>query len=274
MRVALHPDAPPGPAESVRGFFELNRLTLRRLTEHLAFENPAMGLALQDQFLETEGGACVLPAAYTLAYCHLLTGRIEEWVALLQEKLDDEQLTGDRRVNWLIARAMAEEIRHCPAGRSLYGRERLSAGVCWLQEAELISESPQVALRVTEERISRHAGLQQWDAAEQLLADRVELAHLQTALAELKARTEQSAADQGVAAQAAYVAELRRRREAAAKANDSSAVEQYDSAIEANSAEWMSSSAGSRLSFLVIKLTCPAWKPSICLAPPNSGSVG
>ena len=55
-------------------------------------------------YLILPDGRCVLGVAYTLAYGYWVGGRIEQWVDRLEARLADEQLTGDRRVNWLLAR--------------------------------------------------------------------------------------------------------------------------------------------------------------------------
>lgn len=58
-------------------------------------------------------------------------------------------------MNWLIARARAEEIRFGPADPHQTGVERLGAGRQWLEEAELIAETESVRLRVLREMVAR-----------------------------------------------------------------------------------------------------------------------
>jgi hypothetical protein len=143
------------PTMTNRAYFETNRLAARDLTIALAAQLPRHAELLQEEYLESESGECVLPIAYLAGYCHLANDRMAEWIAFLDEKLDQETLAGDRRVNWLIARAFAEEIRSGIVGPYDVSSERLLAGRGWLDEASLVAESEPVRLRILQEKLAR-----------------------------------------------------------------------------------------------------------------------
>ena len=67
-------------------------------------------------------------------------------------RLDDETVTGDVRVTWLIGRAFAEEalVSHLP--RLLRGRE-------YLEEATLVAESDDYRYWALSELATRHVAL-------------------------------------------------------------------------------------------------------------------
>ncbi len=84
---------------------------------------------LEEDYLELpDGGCCCLPVAYIVAEGYLGEERIAEWIQKLDTRLAENSLSGDRRVNWLIARAYAEEIRSSRGGRYFLLSTRT---VCW-----------------------------------------------------------------------------------------------------------------------------------------------
>lgn len=226
-----HSDIAPNPTANLNDYFENNRKAYRRYSERLAFEYPEGMTQLQERYLETPSGNCCLPVAYTIGYCHMTLGTIEEWIGLLSDRLADKELTGDQRVNWLLARAMAEEISRCPAGRNNIRPERLSAGTEWLQEAELYASAPAVVLRLKKERIARQAALQQWPSAEQTVQETPELAEWASALSELKQASIEQQQQTKSQANAAYLAELKRRQQRASGKGNSAAVKRYSAII-------------------------------------------
>ena len=125
--------------------------------------------SLEQEYLQMPDGRCVLPVAYMLAYGHWMDKRIGQWIEKLEARLDDEQLTGDRRVNWLIARAQAEEIRRSTPGRDDRTIDRFLAGRGWLEEATLVAESEPVRLRAYQELAARFTAQEQLDAARAIL---------------------------------------------------------------------------------------------------------
>ena len=70
-----------------------------------------------------------------------MQGNILPWIERLEARLADESLTGDRRVNWLLARAQAEEIRRGRPHEHYLTVERPLAGRAWIEEATLVAES-------------------------------------------------------------------------------------------------------------------------------------
>ena len=85
-------------------------------------------------YLILPDGQCVLGVAYTLAYGYWVGGRIEQWVDRLEARLADEQLTGDRRVNWLLSRPSRGDSAE-PADEHWLTVDRFLAGRGWIEEA-------------------------------------------------------------------------------------------------------------------------------------------
>ena len=91
-------------------FDAINRDGYRRMAVYVTLQQPGQAGQLQGQFLETSDGRCCLPAAYTLAYSYLANNKLPIWIKFLDTRLSDATLTGDLRVNWLLARAQAQEM--------------------------------------------------------------------------------------------------------------------------------------------------------------------
>lgn len=229
----VHAEQVPELAGDADSFYQINRAWIRSQASSLVPAHPQSALWLEEDYLETESGRCSLPAAYTLAYVHLVTGRLLEWIEKLETRLDDSSLSGEERVNWLIARAMAEEIRGCPEDhRTFVGCERLGAGFGWLDEAMLVAESPETKTRVIRERAARLAALQKWDAAEAELEGEAALEDWENELTALQGEVALKEEEKASAADAAFLAEMRRRLSRANAREDSDAASRYTSLIE------------------------------------------
>lgn len=216
-------------------YFDANHRFYRTVALYLRFRGsgPELYQQFQDWFLEMPDGRCCLPVAYTTAYAHLFSGNIAGWIDALDARLQDESLKGDLRVNWLIARAMAEEIRRLPDERRYVGQPLVAAGLGWLDEAMLVAESPEANRRAVKERVVRLAAIRDWDAAEGELEGHAELDDWGDRIAELKQQAADALARQEDEADAAYLAEIKRRKANAAKRGDAVAEARYTSMIEA-----------------------------------------
>lgn len=109
-----------------------NREAYRILSVAVTQQLPAHAARLQNEFLELEDGTCCLPVAYTLAYSYLSQDRLNDWIEILNAKLQDQATAGDRRVNWLLARAHADEIRQGPAMPYVRVQHRVFDGRVWI----------------------------------------------------------------------------------------------------------------------------------------------
>jgi hypothetical protein len=161
----------------------------------------------------------------------MVLGSTDEWTAFLDDRLADEGLAGDARVNWLLARAMAEEISRNPPGRNYVAPARLSSGSDWLEEAALVAGDPATRLRLQKEWLARHAAMQQWEAAAEIVNANPALAPSSQNLTELKQIAAEAEQREIKESNAAYLAELRRRQKKAADAGDTARVERYDAVI-------------------------------------------
>lgn len=224
-------------------FDAANRQPYRRLASALVWECPAHLSALEEDYLTLADGQCCLPAAYALAYAYWAQGQITAWSEKLDARLADEQLAGDARVGWLLARAEAEEICRSPAGRYWRTLERPLAGQGFLEEATLVARSEDVRLRAclelaarwtTDERIA--AATAMLDRAQQRCpsaASAAVLAQWRTALGALQTAFEQRHAAAETQARDAYIARLRHRHQAAQQRGDSEATTRYEQLLTA-----------------------------------------
>ncbi len=232
----LHSNVEP---ELALNFYRENRHLYRYLTIRLVWQDRRGIELLLDEYLELPDGSCCLPAAYTLAYGHLVQGKIEEWVELLNAKLADNSLTGERRVNWLLARAQAQEIRHGLASRHVIRWEALLAGREWLEEAQLVAESQAASRRALKERASRLTATNQWEPAKQLLQQHAagsisqeELTTWQMDIDAMELAAEELQEKNKVDARIAQLDELRRRKQRATDAGNAAAEARYSNLIE------------------------------------------
>lgn len=207
--------------------------TYHSLIVALAWELPGSFDEFEALCLETDDGHCSLPAAYTVAYGKLQQGQLMQWIGELEERLADEQLTGDRRVNWLIARAMAEEIRYCPAERHYTSQERPLAGDEWLQEALFAANSPAARTRVEKEWLARLVASGDFDAAEEYLAEMTGDTRACDQFIKQSRQAQATRSEQErLASEAASLAELKRRRQSAEDRGDAATDAQYQELIK------------------------------------------
>ena len=229
------------PSIQAQGFDFGNRKAYHTMAMSAVKEMPSHVGRMQNEFLELPDGSCCLPVAYTLGYSYLMQDKLDEWIALLEAKLAQNTLTGDRRANWLIARAHADEIRlgtHDPftlvVDRPMDGRDHLDL-------AYLTAEDPDVKLRITKEIVGRLAATAQFDMARSMLdkaagtasADRAsDIAGWLDSVAKLQeeyAAAEAASADN---VKKSYIESLQRRRDKAAADGNTKAVSRYDAMIK------------------------------------------
>jgi hypothetical protein len=133
-------------APTIVGYFrDANRDGFRALADDAIADTYRDVIAT---YLRTNNGECCLPIAYILSYVHLHRGRLPNWIDVLREQLADPSLSSQARLNWLFARAQAQELyfsgQHQPHFR---GDENALAGREWLEEADLIAETEDDRLR-------------------------------------------------------------------------------------------------------------------------------
>jgi hypothetical protein len=162
----LHSDECPVLAVDFHG---ANRAVYQGLARRIVGQYRPHLETLEQQYLQLPDGGCALPVAYSLAYGYWMDGRIEEWIAQLEARLADAQLSGDERVNWLLARAQAEEIRSSPPGQHWFSLDRFLAGRGWIEEATLVADSEPVRLRAFQELAARLTVDEHLAAARQIL---------------------------------------------------------------------------------------------------------
>lgn len=218
------------------------RKACRQLAICVTQEMPAQRLRLRDEHLELEDGTCCLPVAYILGYSHQSLGQMSEWIALLDQKLNDQSLGGEKRVNWLIARAQAEEIRQGSTEPFAEPTERLLDGRGWLDEGRLMAETPATRSRLAKEVAARLAATEQFDAAREALeqlgsglpADvAAQVAQWRKSIDAFEAQHVASRDKQATDAKTAYLETLRKRREAASARGDQQSAARYDALIQA-----------------------------------------
>jgi PA14 domain len=229
-----------------RFFDEETRSSLAGMATLTTQQLPNQSARLQQEFLQLADGRCSLPVAYTLTYSYLGRGKLNDWLAVLDAKLADPVLTGDIRVNWLLARAQAQEftrraIVHYPY-RFSYPFSWPLDGKHYLYEALTAAQSPWVKVRVAKEIAARLTSAGQYQAAEDFLGQLVsslpasqktvvlgwqqEIAGFVTAQA-FAIQSQQTEATK------AYVHTLEERRARAASQGNSAAVSRYDALISA-----------------------------------------
>jgi hypothetical protein len=233
----------PAEPRFAADFVTSNRKRLLELgSEFLTFEYPAGRQQMEEGYLEYPDGKCCLYAAYTLAYAYAYAGQLDAWIEKLTARLNNESLVGEKRVDWLIARAHAEEIRGSKPEPYKMLQERPLAGWVWLDEASLYAKEEATALRVVLEKLTRLASVDPKGKAMDLLAqarDKYTSTDAEQLLADyeediLDAAEEFDAAParQAEAAIAAHYAELERRMEEAAATEDYETAGRYQEKIE------------------------------------------
>jgi hypothetical protein len=235
----MHPDAEP---EFGASYME-NRQPFRDLVEAMVWQyRPHLDL-LEEHYLEMPDGGCCLSVAYIVGYGHQIEGRIKEWIEKLETRLDDDAVTGDRRVNWLLARAHAEEICKSRGGRHFTTLHRSLAGQNWIEMACLAAQSEPVRLRAHKELAVRLVASERLEGARQWLdfaATRFSDAASTEAIAAWRQQIDEVAADfqqehqaAEEAAQQAYIERLRQRRQRASDAGNNQMVGHYEQLLTA-----------------------------------------
>lgn len=232
-----HPDLEPKIAED---YYGANRTRIRDLVIQIVFQDGQAFDALVD-YVETPEGECSLPAAYTIAAGQIPRFGIEGWIEHLDEKLADEALTGDKRVNWLLARAHAEEIRWGPTQRHFYQPDNTFRGRGWIDEARLVAESDHAVFRANLESVARLVGNSQLVEANARLAELGELLsdeslkqrsnEIAESIQEIVARRRDQVEQHRAEARQSYIREVNRRLESAQARGDSALVEALQQAL-------------------------------------------
>jgi hypothetical protein len=222
-------------------FFDSNRRFYRTIALYLKWRGGDLVEEFEEKFLVTPEDECCLPAAYSLSYCYLMSGAMEEWAEKLDDKLADESLSVKQRAGWLLARAQAAELESCDSDRFVECKGNLLRGRKWLDDATLIAEDPQVRLRAEKEVLTRTAstGSLKYTLTriEELVGEYTQPT-MQTQMTEWREQVMQLAQnrerEKEQAAQLAkqsYRAELERRRTEAAAAGDTATAANYEAIL-------------------------------------------
>jgi hypothetical protein len=207
---------------------------------------PSQAARLQQDFLVLPDGRCSLPVAFTLGCSYLGEKRYVEWVEFLEGKLADASLSGDQRVNWLIARANAAELSE---SSSIHYPKRYFVpyldprnGYSYLEQALQAAQSPENKVRVAKEIALRRVFSHQFDRAREGLQSiaasvpaeqQATLASWREQIDRLRADAAQQQVTRAALAKEQHLQELRSRRERAAQRGDTASTERYDALIDA-----------------------------------------
>ena len=152
-----------------------NYVPYQVLADMVARQLPAHAQLLQDAYLLVDGGGCCLPAAYTMALVHVAQEDWPAWRQFLDAKLEDASLPAAARTGWLLARAMAEEVRHTHSNPY----QRLSVfplrGERFLRQALKLADSGDLKQRLYHELIARYASERDFEQAERLIQEAAEV---------------------------------------------------------------------------------------------------
>ncbi|WP_339910565.1 PA14 domain-containing protein [Symmachiella dynata] len=232
--------------EHLSNFDWTNREACHDMAVAVTQELPAHADRLQEEFLELPDGSCCLPVAYTLGYSYLGRDKLDEWTDLLDAKLAEETLTGDKRVNWLIARAHAHEIRLGSRNPYTVIKDRPMDGRYMLDTAMLAAEDADLKLKISQQIAGRLAITRKFDEARALLdeaassapAERAaDIAAWRAGINQLEAADAAAEVARAAEAKQSYIAALERRRDKAAAAGKTNAVSRYEALIEAANEE-------------------------------------
>jgi hypothetical protein len=205
---------------------------------------PHQATTLQQGFLQLPDGRCSLPVAYTLMYSQLGLGKLNDWIASLDAKLADPTVTGDLRVNWLLARAQAQEFTrrapmHYPFGFD-YPSSWPNDGRAYLYQALAAAQSPSSKLRAAREIAARLTSSHLYQPAKDLLAqlagslpeaERSVITAWQQEIDAFVAADVLAIAAQQSESNRLYLKTLQDRRAQAASQGNSDAVSRYDALI-------------------------------------------
>lgn len=243
-QLASRPSEMPSSAQ-VQGVDLDFRDACRQMAICVTQELPPHRVRLQNEFLQLPDGTCSLPVAYVLGYSYESLGELDQWQALLDARLTDPSLSGDARVNWLIARAHAQEISGGQARPYVVIKERVLDGRGWLEEAQLTAEDPAVKARVAGELAACVAAALQFDNARQILQQAASsapveqkaiLAAWQQDISKFEAEHGALQSQRGQSAKAGRLQSLRERRDRALERGDQQAAARYDALIDQASA--------------------------------------
>lgn len=123
---------------------------------------------LLSEYLVREDGECNLTIAYILAFSGKDRSMREILLDRLADQLEQDDLSGDIRATWLIAKAFAEEV---PQG---LGRPRPLRGIRSLEEAIEGAQSANIIAWVTQEIAARMLAQGEADAAKSLVLERLD----------------------------------------------------------------------------------------------------
>jgi PA14 domain len=214
----------------------------RKMALYTTQELPGQVAQLQSGSLQLTDGRCCLPVAYTLAASYLGRGKLGQWIGYLDAQLNNSTLTGDLRVNWLLARSFAEEIRFSSQNLYVPLTSRALDGRAFLDQANQAAQSPGVKARVLKEIATRLIWAGEFQAATNLLqqatsslpgAQQSLLAAWQQEISTLAAAAAQAQQNQAAAAQQAYLNTLKQRRDQAAAQGNTALVNRYNTLINA-----------------------------------------
>lgn len=238
-----HPDVIPDFSTD-KVFNGDQRFAFARMAILTTQQLPQQAAALQNLYLELPDGRCALPTAYTLACSHIGRKTFADWVALLDAKLADTTIAGDRRVNWLLARANAEELdpnssSHYPDYYPVPFFDPLKSQ-SYLSQALRAAQSPEVKVRVAREIIARLTWHEDFDQAKSTLSslgqslpidEQSLVASLNQNLDSFISAKQQADKALPAIAREAHLKQLRLRREEAAKQGDDANRSRYDALI-------------------------------------------
>ena len=231
-----------------RSFDGTTRLALATMAILITQQLPSQAVSLQQGFLQTPDGRCSLPIAYTLSYSQLGLGTLSNWAATLDAKLADPTVTGDLRVNWLLARAQAQEFtRPAPALYPFAGAYPSAwpvDGRVYVSQAFRAAQSSPVQVRAAKEVAARLVSAGEYQRATDFLSQlpsslpadqRTLVATWQQQIAGFVATQPQALQAQQAFSSKAYVTELQARRAQAATKGNATEVARYDALINAAS---------------------------------------
>jgi hypothetical protein len=230
-------------------FFDADtRQALADMAISVTQQLPQQATSLQQEFLQLPDGRCSLPVAYALTYSQLGLGKLNDWMATLDTKLADPTVAGDLRVNWLLARAHAQEFTrsaplHYPFKVS-YPSSWPIDGRVYISQAYQAAQSPVVKVRVAKEIAGHLISGGEYQKAKDLLSQlspslpddqKAIVAGWQQQIKGYVAAEPQALQAQQTESNKAFIQMLTARRAQAASQGDSAAVSQYDALISAAS---------------------------------------
>jgi hypothetical protein len=241
------PDLPPELATG-RSFDRETRTWLGQMAILVTQQLTSQANRLQQEFLQLADGRCSLPVAYTLTYSYLGQGKLSNWIATLDAKLADPTVTGDLRVNWLIARAQAEEFAQTGQQQYPFGSSHPTSSPKnarpFLFQALNTAQNPWIKVRVAKEVAGRLISSSDFQSANEFLGQvatslpanqKAVVNGMQQQINGFVTVNASSIQTQQSDATTAYLRTLHARRDRAASQGDSASVSRYDALISAAS---------------------------------------